>query len=148
MKTPITFSYIKNGATHQSARILEQIVNVGGFQILEMKPFQFDSARARSFYAEHKDRPYFEGLWKYTTEVPVLTMLLTHPTSQDVVGDFRKFIGATDPNKAEVGTIRERYGDKEAYAMGLPSNAIHGSDSRESAIREAKLVGFKVAEYE
>jgi len=143
MKTKqIIFSYIKNGATEKTKSILDEIVNVGGFEILEMKPFLFNEARAKRFYEEHKEKPFFEGLWKFTIEVPVLVMVLTHPTSEDVIADFRKFIGATDPNKAELGTIRERYGDKETYARGIPANAIHASDSHENAVRECKLVGF------
>lgn len=149
MKTKqITFSYIKDGATEKSAEILEQIVKVGGFQILAMKPFQFNEARAKRFYEEHKEKQFFKGLWLYTIQAPVLVMILTHPTSEDVVRDFRNFIGSTNPNKAEVGTIREKYGNKELYEKGIPANAIHGSDSRANAIREIKLVAFSISEYE
>ncbi len=150
MKTKkITFSYIKNGATDKSAEILEQIQN-GGFKTLAIKIFEFNEEIAKEFYAEHKEKSFFTGLWQFTVEKPVLAMIITHPSSEDVIGDFRKLIGATDPNKAEPGTIRELYGDKEAYKKGIPSNAIHASDSHESAIREIKLIfpEFDLSEYE
>ena len=149
-KRGITFSYIKNGATEKSAEILHQITEFGGFEILAMKPFQFNEAHAKQFYEELKEKPFFLSLWQFTVETPVLAMILTHPTSQDVIGDFRKLIGSTDPNKAETGTVRELYGNKKAYKNGIPANAIHGSDSHESAIREIKLIGFEfdLTEYE
>lgn len=148
-KRGITFSYIKHGATEKSAEITKQIQEAG-FKILAMKPFNFNEARAKRFYEELQDKPFFPKLWQFTIEEPVLAMILTHPTSQDVIGDFRKLIGATDPNKAEVGTIRNLYGDKEGYKNGIPANAIHGSDSHASAIKETKMLfpEFDVSEYE
>ena len=112
--------------------------------------FSGSNTTAKRFYEEHKEKSFFKTLWQFTIESPVLLLILTHPTSVDVVGDFRKFIGSTDPNKAEIGTIRERYGNKEEYARGFPSNAIHGSDSHESAIREIRITfrEFDLSKYE
>lgn len=138
----ITFSYIKDGATKKSGEILNIIQN-NGFTILALKPYCFTEGHAKMFYHEHKGKSFYEKLIQFTvgeSELPpsVIAMILSSPDT--TIDSFRKLIGATDPNKAYVGSIRQLFGDPKRYANGEPTNAIHGSDSRESAIREIKLI--------
>lgn len=137
----ITFSYIKDGATKKSGEILNMIQN-NGFTILALKPYCFTEGHAKMFYSEHKEKSFYDKLIRFTMGelVPnsVLVMILSSPNN--TVDSFRKLIGATDPAKAEKGTIRQLFGNPERYANGEPTNAIHGSDSRESAIREIQLI--------
>ncbi len=87
-------------------------------------------ALAKKHYAEHEGKPFFDGLIRYLTGGPVLTMVVS---GKDAVSVCRAVIGATDPKKAAPGTIR---GD---LAMDLGRNLVHGSDSPESAAREIAL---------
>jgi nucleoside-diphosphate kinase len=86
------------------------------------------TGQAESFYDVHKGKPFFESLVEFMTSGPVFVMILRH---ENAVEDFRKLIGATDPNKAEPGTIRK------LYAITVQMNSVHGSDSDENAGREA-----------
>ena len=83
--------------------------------------------QCREFYAEHKDRPFFEELVTFISSGPVLLMVLS---GENAVLKAREIMGATDPKEAEANTLRKLYGDS------LGENAIHGSDSKESAARE------------
>ena len=82
--------------------------------------------QAESFYEVHKGKPFFEGLVEFMTSGPVVVMILKH---ENAVEEFRKLIGATDPDKAEPGTIRK------IFAVSVQMNAVHGSDSDENAQR-------------
>lgn len=84
---------------------------------------------AEKFYAVHKGKPFFENLISYITSGPVIPMLLE---KENAVEDFRKLIGATDPQKAAEGTIRKM------YAGSVERNIVHGSDSPENAAIEIK----------
>ncbi len=84
--------------------------------------------QAESFYAVHSERPFFDGLVEFMSSGPVFVMILRH---DNAVEEFRKLIGATDPAKAEPGTIRK------IFAVSVQMNAVHGSDSDENAEREA-----------
>jgi nucleoside-diphosphate kinase len=86
--------------------------------------------QAESFYEVHRGKPFFEGLVDFMISGPVVVLILKH---ENAVDEFRKLIGATDPNKAEPGTIRK------TFAVSLKMNAIHGSDSDENAVREANF---------
>ena len=137
MNKSITFSYIKFGATKNSAEIIK-IIQDKGFTIEAMKPFLFGRNTAETFYKEHVEKSFYPSLVEFTTKGPVLVMIIS--SEKDTITSFRKIIGATDPNKAAVGTIRQLFGNATAYMNGAPANAIHGSDSHESAIREIKLI--------
>jgi nucleoside-diphosphate kinase len=131
MDNDFTFSIIKPNAvrTGKTGPILAMI-NEAGFEISAMRMVRLTLPQAESFYAVHKDKSFFEGLIEFMTSGPVVVMILRH---KDAVNEFRKLIGATDPNKAEPGTIRK------TFAVSVQMNAVHGSDSDENAVREANF---------
>jgi nucleoside-diphosphate kinase len=131
MSSDFTFSIIKPNAvrTGKAGPILAMI-NESGFEIAALRMVRLTVPQAELFYAVHKGKPFFEGLIEFMTSGPVMVMILKH---QNAVEQFRKLIGATDPTKAEPGTIRK------IYAVSVQMNAVHGSDSIENAIQEANF---------
>jgi nucleoside-diphosphate kinase len=101
-----------------------------GLKIAAAKMIKMSRGKCEEFYAEHKARPFFGELVTFMTSGPVLLMVLSGPGAVDL---NRKIMGATDPAKAEPNTIRKQFGD----SMG--ENAVHGSDSPQSAQREIAL---------
>ena len=124
-----TFAIIKPNAarTGKTGPILS-IINEAGFEISAMKMTRMSRQQAEEFYAIHRGKPFFENLVEFMSSGPIFVMILKH---KNAVEEFRKLIGATDPEKAEPGTIRK------LFAVSVTMNAIHGSDSDESAAREA-----------
>ncbi len=98
-----------------------------GFKLVGLKMMQISEETARRHYAEHVEKPFFPGLLSYITSGPVVAMVWE---GKDVVSTARAIMGATNPLKADVCTIRGMYG------IDLGRNVIHGSDSIESAERE------------
>jgi len=131
MYSDFTFSIIKPNAirTGKTGPILAMI-NEGGFEIAAMRMVKLTVPQAESFYSVHKGKPFFDGLIEFMTSGPVVVMILRH---ENAVEEFRKLIGATDPNKAEPGTIRK------TFAVSVQMNAVHGSDSSENAVIEANF---------
>jgi nucleoside-diphosphate kinase len=131
MNGNFTFSIIKPNAvrTGKTGPILAMI-NEAGFEISAMKMVRMTTEQAQSFYAVHTKRPFFDGLVEFMTSGPVFVMVLRH---ENAVEEFRKLIGATDPAKAEPGTIRK------LFAVSVQMNAVHGSDSDENAEMEANF---------
>jgi nucleoside-diphosphate kinase len=131
MNGNFTFSIIKPNAvrTGKTGPILAMI-NEAGFEISAMKMVRMTTTQAESFYAVHKDKSFFEGLVEFMSSGPVFVLILKH---ENAVEEFRKLIGATDPEKAEQGTIRK------IYAVSVQMNAVHGSDSDENAEKEASF---------
>jgi nucleoside-diphosphate kinase len=131
MNGKFTFSIIKPNAirTGKTGPILAMI-NEGGFEISAMKMVQITIQQAKAFYVVHTGKPFFEELVEFMISGPVVVMILKH---ENAVEEFRKLIGATDPNKAEQGTIRR------TFAVSVKMNAVHGSDNDENAIREANF---------
>ena len=129
MSGNFTFSIIKPDAvrTGKTGPILAMI-NEAGFEISAMKMVHMTTLLAESFYEVHKEKSFFEGLIEFMTSGPVFVMVLKH---ENAIEEFRKLIGATDPAKAEPGTIRKM------FAVSVQMNAVHGSDSDENAAREA-----------
>ncbi|MBN2861535.1 MAG: nucleoside-diphosphate kinase [Bacteroidales bacterium] len=129
MEGDFTLSIIKPNAvrTGKTGPILAMI-NEAGFEIVAMKMIKMSLQQAESFYAIHKDKAFFSSLVEFMSSGPVVVMILKH---KKAVEEFRKLIGATDPAKAEQGTIRK------IFAVSLQMNSIHGSDSDENAVREA-----------
>lgn len=129
MSGNITLSIIKPNAvrTGKTGPILAMI-NEAGFEIAAMKMVKMSRDQAESFYEVHRGKPFYESLVEFMCSGPVFVMILKH---EDAVEKFRKLIGATDPAKAEPGTIRK------LYAISVQMNAVHGSDSDENAIRES-----------
>ncbi|MDM7920641.1 MAG: nucleoside-diphosphate kinase [Methanosarcina sp.] len=124
-----TFSIIKPNAvrTGKTGPILAMI-NEAGFEISAMKMLRMTREQAEEFYEVHRERPFYDSLVEFMSSGPVFVMILRH---ENAVEEFRKLIGATDPAKAEPGTIRK------IYAVSVQMNAIHGSDSDENAVRES-----------
>jgi nucleoside-diphosphate kinase len=139
MNGDFTFSIIKPNAvrTGKTGPILAMI-NEAGFEIAAMKMVRITPIQAEVFYAIHKGKPFFESLIEFITSGPVFVMILKH---ENAVEEFRKLIGATDPAKAEPGTIRR------IYAVSVQMNAVHGSDSDENAQMEADFFFSKFERY-
>jgi nucleoside-diphosphate kinase len=95
-----------------------------GFKVLGLKKVGLNQKQAESFYGIHRKRPFFKDLVKYMTSGPVYVAALER---RDAVAHLRKVMGATDPVKADAGTIRKDFGES------IEQNAIHGSDSDENA---------------
>jgi nucleoside-diphosphate kinase len=125
MSTNRTFTMIKPDAVRNghTGAILNDIIH-GGFKIVAMKYIHLNQETAGSFYAIHKGRPFYENLISFMSSGPIVAAILE---KDNAVEDFRKLIGATDPTKAEPGTIRNK------YAKSIDANAIHGSDSDQNA---------------
>lgn len=123
-----TLAIIKPDST-QKKFIGEIITRIeqAGFKILALKYTKLNENQAKAFYSVHKDRPFFNDLIKYMTCGPIVPIALE---KENAIEDFRKLIGATDPEKAEDGTIRKLFG------TNIEQNAIHGSDSLENGVRE------------
>ncbi|WP_462266968.1 nucleoside-diphosphate kinase [Mucilaginibacter sp.] len=125
MATNKTFTMIKPDAVangHMGA-ILDKITQ-GGFKISALKYTFLTAEKAGEFYAVHKERPFYGDLVKFMSSGPIVAAILE---KDNAVEDFRKLIGATDPSKAEPGTIRN------LFAKSIDANAVHGSDSDENA---------------
>jgi len=99
-------------------------INNGGFKIVALKLTQLSKEKAGEFYAVHKERGFYGELVDFMSSGPIVAAILE---KDNAVEDFRKLIGATDPSKAEAGTIRA------LYATSIGENAVHGSDSDENA---------------
>ena len=129
MSRDYTFSIIKPNAvrTGKTGPILAMI-SEGGFEIAAMRMIQMTLSQAESFYSVHKERPFFNDLIEFMISGPVIVMIVRH---ENAVEEFRKLIGATDPSKAEPGTIRKVFG------VSVQMNAVHGSDTIDNAIKEA-----------
>ncbi len=110
------------GNGHTGA-ILNDII-AGGFKIVAMKYIHLSKETAGAFYVVHAERPFYGELVNFMTSGPIVAAILE---KDNAVEDFRKLIGATDPAKAEAGTVRNK------YAKSIEANAIHGSDSDENA---------------
>lgn len=103
--------------------ILDKITK-SGFKIVALKYTALSAAKAGEFYAVHKERPFYSALVDFMSSGPIVAAILE---KDNAVEDFRKLIGATDPSKAEEGTIRQ------LFAKSIEANAVHGSDSDENA---------------
>ena len=101
-----------------------------GYVIIGMKLMMVDGERARSHYAEHNGKPFFQGLVDFITSGPVVAMAVE---GEDAIEGCRATIGATNPVAASPGTIRGDFGQT------IGRNLVHGSDSHESAERELKI---------
>lgn len=120
-----TLTMIKPDAVRDGhiGAILNQIQEAG-FKIIALKMTQLSTPGAGRFYEVHKERPFYGELVEFMTSGPIVAAILE---KDNAVEEFRKLIGATDPSKAEAGTIRAR------FAKSIGENAVHGSDSDENA---------------
>ncbi len=131
MTTNRTFTMLKPDAVsnNYTGAILDHIIK-SGFKIIAMKYLRLTPETAGQFYAVHKERPFYKDLVSYMSSGPIVAVILE---KENAVESFRKIIGATDPSKAEVGTIRN------LYAKSIEANAVHGSDSDENAAIEGNF---------
>ena len=132
-----TFTIIKPDAmsSGHAGAILDQIIRTG-YRFKALKMTKLTPEKAGEFYAIHKERPFYSELVEFMSKGPIIAAILE---KENAVADFRKLIGATDPAKAEEGTIRK------LYAASVGENAIHGSDSDENAKIEGDFM-FSVLE--
>ena len=98
-----------------------------GFEIVSMKKISLTPAQAREFYAVHRERPFYGSLVDFMTSGPTIPMVLER---DDAIAGLREVMGTTNPRDAAEGTVRK------LYASNIEQNAIHGSDSRETAAVE------------
>ena len=129
MATNRTLTMIKPDAVRKnSIGGILKMINEAGFRIVAMKYTKLSTEKAGEFYAVHKERPFYGELVDFMSSGPIVAAILE---KENAVEDFRKLIGATDPSKAEEGTIRK------IYASSIGENAVHGSDSDENAAIES-----------
>ena len=125
MVTNRTFTMIKPEAVADGySGAIVKMIEEAGFRIVALKMVKLTKERAGQFYAVHKERPFYESLCEYMSSGHIIAAILE---KENAVEDFRKLIGATNPEEAEEGTIRK------LYAKSLQSNAVHGSDSDDNA---------------
>ena len=124
-----TFTMIKPDAfaNGHSGAILDIILK-SRFRLIALKMTRLSTEKAGEFYAVHSARPFYGELVEFMSRGPIIAAILE---KENAVADFRKLIGATDPAKADNGTIRQ------LFAASLGENAIHGSDSDENARTES-----------
>jgi nucleoside-diphosphate kinase len=126
-----TFTMIKPDAVANGhiGAILDQITKAG-FKIIALKYTSLSEAKAGEFYAVHAERGFFKDLVTFMSSGPIVAVILE---KDNAIEDFRKLIGATDPAKADKGTIRN------LFAKSIDANAVHGSDSDENAAIEGNF---------
>ncbi len=123
-----TFSIIKPNAV--SKNVVGKVISCfeeKGLRVAAIKMVHLSREKTEGFYIEHKDRPFFASLVQFMTSGPVFLMCLE---GEGAVARNREIMGATDPAKADAGTVRKLFGE------GIEANAVHGSDSSQSAERE------------
>ncbi len=120
-----TFSIIKPDATKRNITgAINKTIEDNNLIIVAQKMIKLSKEKAEGFYSVHKDRPFFNDLIEYMTSGPVIVQVLQ---GQNAVTEYRKIMGATNPENAEKGTIRSQ------FALNIQENSVHGSDSEENA---------------
>jgi len=124
----LTFGIIKPDAVRagHTGNIIQRI-NDAGFKLRALKILHMSLREAEGFYAVHRERPFFGGLTEFMSSAPCVVMVLE---KEGAVKAWRDLMGATDPAKADEGTLRKDFGGS------LGENAVHGSDSDENAAIE------------
>ena len=113
-------------AAREAGKIIQRIEDAG-FQIRAMRMLQLSMREAEGFYAVHRERPFFASLTRFMAQGPVVVLALEAP---DAIRKWRALMGATDPAKAEPGTLRKEFG------RSIENNATHGSDAPDTAAFE------------
>lgn len=123
-----TFAIIKPDAVaaHHTGQIIQRI-EADGFTIRAMRMVRLTQNEAEGFYAVHRERPFFASLTKFMSSGPCIVMALDAP---DAIRKWRTLMGATDPAKADAGTLRKEFG------RSIENNATHGSDGADTAAYE------------
>ena len=120
-----TLSIIKPDAVERNLdQQIKSIFLKNGFKIIKEKKIKLEKNEAEQFYKVHQTKPFYNDLCEYLSSGPILVMVLE---KKDAVLANRNLMGATDPKKAEEGTIRKSFG------ISIDKNSVHGSDSSENA---------------
>ena len=120
-----TLSIIKPDAVERNLdNEIKQMFIKNGFNILREKKIQIEKSEAEKFYKVHETKPFYDDLCSYLASGPIIAMILE---KENAVAENRKLMGSTNPNDAEQGTIRKKYG------ISIDKNSVHGSDSVENA---------------
>jgi len=120
-----TFSIIKPDATKRNITgAINKIIEENNLTIVSQKRIKLSKEQAEGFYFVHKDKPFFSELIEYMTSGPVVIQVLE---GDNAIDQYRKIMGATNPDNAEEGTIRKQ------FALNIQENSVHGSDSEENA---------------
>jgi nucleoside-diphosphate kinase len=120
-----TLSIIKpDCVSAKNAGKVIDILESNGFSIVAMKKIHMTKKQADGFYIVHKERPFYDSLTTFMSEGPVVVMVLE---KENAIKDYRDLMGATNPKEAKEGTLRAQ------FATDIERNAVHGSDSKESA---------------
>ena len=120
-----TFSIIKPDATKRNITgSINKIIEDNNLIIIAQKRTKLSKEKAEGFYSIHKDKPFFNDLIEYMTSGPVIVQVLQ---GENAVENYRRIMGATNPENAENGTIRKE------YALNIQENSVHGSDSDANA---------------
>ncbi len=123
-----TLSIIKPDATSRNITgQVNSIIEKSGLKIIGQKRIKLTKETAGKFYEVHKERPFFQDLVSFMVSGPVIVQVLQ---GENAVALYRKVMGATNPQEAEVGTIRKE------FALSIEANSVHGSDSIENAKKE------------
>jgi len=113
-------------AARHAGRIIQRVED-SGFQIRAMRMLHLTPREAEGFYAVHRERPFFASLTKFMSSGPVVVLALE---AEDAIRKWRNLMGATDPAKADAGTLRKEFG------RSIENNATHGSDAPQTAAFE------------
>jgi nucleoside-diphosphate kinase len=128
MATERTFSIIKPDATRRNLTgKINACLEEAGLRIIAQKRIRMTQAQAEQFYGVHSERPFFKGLVAFMISGPVVVQVLE---GEDAIATNRRVMGATDPKKADAGTIRA------LFAEDIEANSVHGSDSADNAATE------------
>jgi nucleoside-diphosphate kinase len=128
MATERTFSILKPDATRRNLTgKINAKIEEAGLRIVAQKRVRMTRAQAETFYAVHKERPFFGELVEQMTGGPVVVQVLE---GENAIARYREVMGATNPEKADPGTIRKD------YALNMGENSVHGSDAQETATIE------------
>ena len=120
-----TFSIIKPDATKRNITgAINKIIEENNLAIIAQRRIKLSKDKAEGFYSVHKDKPFFKDLIEYMTSGPVIIQVLE---GDNAIENYRIIMGATNPENADKGTIREK------YALNIQENSVHGSDSLENA---------------
>ena len=128
MPTQKTLSIIKPDATSRNLTgKINSIIEKSGLKIVAQKRIKLTNETAGRFYEVHKNRPFYKDLISFMISGPVIVQVLE---GDNAVSSYRKVMGATNPDEAEIGTIRKE------FAINIEENSVHGSDSLENAKKE------------
>ena len=123
-----TFSIIKPDATERNLTgAVNAMIEQAGLRIVAQKRARITREQAETFYAVHRNRPFFRELVDFMISGPVVVQVLE---GENAIARYRDVMGATDPAKAAPGTIRK------LYALSIGENSVHGSDAPETAVKE------------